>query len=86
MVETMAPIQKPSRAPAAVLTTIEGTGKKTSQGEEHDYHDNDGRSRSIRVQQLLYFCIGGFLEEEEWNQDHSKEQSNDGGPRAHNPQ
>jgi len=35
---------------------------------------------------LLYFRIGGFLEEEEWNQDYSKEQSNAGGPPAHDPQ
>jgi hypothetical protein len=36
---------------AAVLTTFEGTGQKDIQSEDNDYHDGDGRSRSIRVQQ-----------------------------------
>jgi hypothetical protein len=54
------------------------TGKKTSKARITN-RDGNGRSRSIPIQQLLYFRVGGFLEEEEWNQD------KDGGPRAHNP-
>jgi hypothetical protein len=54
------------------------TGKKTSKARITS-RDGNGRSRSIPIQQLLYFRVGGFLEEEEWNQD------KDGGPRAHNP-
>ena len=71
--------------PAAVLTTLEGTGKKTSKARNTTIAITMAALEASAFSKLLYFRTGGFLEEEEWNQDHSKEQSNDGGPRAHNP-